>query len=306
MEVPILSNLYCSDERSLSSHYNAHDVAIACNNAGVTMLQNSCYLLACESFRDAVHVMKLATANDNNQAVNVDIELSNKMLNLRRRLVECHRMQESESNTNCSRYTNLSILKYDGTVSSISKAAIDTDILETYDIGTLFERNDNGNTVNENLGTDKNETTSPSTKHYAIHIVDHHVRYSSYEMNTAIILYNYGIAFSYNVQCQSILTKSGDQDIKDLMNKSKRLFLLSCDILHHLSSIDNDNDTDDNDETLLILLLSCLVTMALFKNSIDSGTRDEAFHCYRFIRHLRNKYEIITLEFIGGSHAAAA
>lgn len=166
----------------------------------------------------------------------------------------------------CSNLSHdLTILKYDGTVSSITNAAICTDIFETDNIGMLEQNNDN----------------HLMTK-FAIQIMDHH-HLSSYEINAAIIMYNYGIAFHYIANsCQSLTSN----DLRDPMNNSRSVLLLSYNVLQQLSSIDDEDDhddnddRDDNDEHLILLLLSCLVTMELFHNAMESDTPDEAFLYY--------------------------
>lgn len=275
---------------SSSKRDDAHNVAIVLNNTGVTLLQNSCYLLAAESFRDALHVLKLVTAcavTDNNQDIDIDVELSIKLTNVSKRLIECDRIQVSKGNTSCTCTSrNLSILKYDGTASSIFNAAIDPDVF------------------------DDEMIRSHAIKRFAIQICDHHLRCRSLEIDTAIILYNYGVSFRYFLNCQSFLMKANDQELKDAMYNSKRLFVLSHDILIHMSSInndDNDNDSDFNEEHILIPLLSCLVTMSLLHNAIDSDTPDEALqYRYQMMNYKRISVLYHSLELHGKHNAAAA
>ena len=64
----------------------------------------------------------------------------------------------------------------------------------------------------------------------------------------------------------------------------------------HILEDDDDDNRDDNDEHLITLLFSCLVTMALFHNAMDSDIPDDAFLYYRLIRKLRYNYLIISHE----------
>lgn len=303
MENPIISSsLECDNyEQLLSSSspqtYDAYNVAIALNNAGVTFIQNSCYILASESFRDALHVMKLATATTNENGQNVYEELSNKMANASKRLLERQHQKQQISerdNMNCPRlyHNNLSILKYDGTVSSISNAAVDTNV---FDEDTSM--------------TEPNESISNSMKQcFAIQIIniDHHL-HPLYEIDTAIILYNYGIACHYY--------DSYNKDNVVSNNQSKQFFLLSYDLL-------NDDSNNENEHLMIIaLLLSCLVTMSLFHIAMDFNNNpnpDEAFHYYLLINYMRHRYEILNnkhdnvvnvyhlFEFDNGQHHAAS
>ena len=283
MKMSISSVLEPIHGRSSSKRDDAHNVAILLNNTGVTMLQNSCYLLAAESFRDALHVLKLVTAaTDNNQDVDIEVELSIKMANVSKRLIECNRIQVSKGNTSC---TCTSILKYDGTASSIYNAAIDTDVFD----GEMI--------------------WSHAMKRYTIEIVDHHLRCESLEIDTSIILYNYGVSFRYFLHCQSFLMRANEQEINDAMYNSKRLFVLSHDILYHLSSINSDTGHNEycNEEHLIIPLLLCLVTMSLLHNAIESDTPNEALqYRYKIMNYKRIAVLYHTLELLGGHNAAAA
>lgn len=311
MDMPIIpSDIFENDviveptaSPSQTHHHDAYKIAIALNNAGVTLIHNSCYLLAAESFRDSLHVLKLATAtaNDNSQVVDlIAEEMSNKLSNISKRFIECqHQMQQqqqqvSESNMNCSNLSsrNLSIIQYNGTTSSISNAAVDTYIFDSRETIQMRDY--------DNLGMEQNETYTDLTikrkQYFAIQIMNHHdprlLLCPSYEIDTAIILYNYGIAYSLLLYCHH---EDREEVKKNVLNKSKQLFLLSHDLLHHISSVNDGNDNNDNNDEhlIIVILLSCFVTISLFQNAMDTETPNEAFCYYQFIRYLRYRYQML-------------
>jgi hypothetical protein len=70
-----------------SSNLGVHQVAVALNNVGVTLLHSSYFALAVESFRDALQVMKLLTIVKNDPDVDVDLMLSKMMTKASERLL---------------------------------------------------------------------------------------------------------------------------------------------------------------------------------------------------------------------------
>jgi hypothetical protein len=146
-----------------------------------------------------------------------------------------------------------------------------------------------------NMGTGHMTLNSDLVESFVIHIVDPHRREYSYEIHTAIILYNYGVTCRWLASFPP--TARNDCLLPSSMHTSNRLFMLSDEVLQNLLVDSSSGSGSSCHEFLVMHLLSCLTNIALLRNALDVKSFNKAFHYIQLIGQKRYYYKILNQEY---------